>query len=62
LGLKIEIPEITGKVHLDDFIDLLSTVKWVFDVREIPKKLKVKLMAIKLQQHASLWWDHVNKR
>ncbi|GJY82760.1 putative CCCH-type zinc finger family protein [Tanacetum coccineum] len=25
-------------------------------------KLKVKLVAIKLRQHASLWWDHVNKR
>ncbi|GJU12134.1 putative reverse transcriptase domain-containing protein [Tanacetum coccineum] len=37
MGLKIEIPEFTGK-------------------------LKVKLVAIKLRQHASLWWDHVNKR
>ncbi|GJT11671.1 hybrid signal transduction histidine kinase M [Tanacetum coccineum] len=62
LGLKIEIPEFTGKVHPDDFIDWLSTVEWVFDVRDIPDKLKVKLVAIKLLQHASLWWDHVNKR
>ncbi|GJV06318.1 reverse transcriptase domain-containing protein [Tanacetum coccineum] len=37
LGLKIEIPEFTGK-------------------------LKVKLVAIKLRQYASLWWGHVNKR
>ncbi|GKF46033.1 hypothetical protein Tco_0135835, partial [Tanacetum coccineum] len=28
LGLKIEIPEFTGKVHPDDFIDWLSTVEW----------------------------------
>nr|GEZ57625.1 putative reverse transcriptase domain-containing protein [Tanacetum cinerariifolium] len=62
LGLKIEIPEFTGKVHPDDFIDWLSTVERVFDVRDIPNKLKVKLVAIKLRQHASLWWDHVNKR
>nr|GEY60934.1 RNA-directed DNA polymerase [Tanacetum cinerariifolium] len=34
----------------------------VFDVRDIPNKLKVKLLAIKLRQHASLWWDHVNKK
>ncbi|GJY90205.1 reverse transcriptase domain-containing protein [Tanacetum coccineum] len=34
----------------------------VFDVRDIPDKLKVKLVAIKLRQHASLWWDHVTKR
>ncbi|GJV96511.1 putative CCCH-type zinc finger family protein [Tanacetum coccineum] len=39
-----------------------NTVERVFDVRDIPDKLKVKLVAIKLRQHASLWWDHVNKR
>ncbi|GKE70655.1 hypothetical protein Tco_1528727, partial [Tanacetum coccineum] len=59
---NIEIPEFTGKVHPDDFIDWLSTVERVFDVRDIPDKLKVKLVAIKLRQHALLWWDHVNKR
>ncbi|GJW25950.1 hypothetical protein Tco_0039761 [Tanacetum coccineum] len=59
LGLKIEIPEFTGKVHPDNFIDWLSTVERVFDVRDIPDKLKVKLVAIKLRQHASLWWNHV---
>ncbi|GKB61807.1 hypothetical protein Tco_0917993 [Tanacetum coccineum] len=61
LGLKIEIPEFTSKVHRDDFIDWLSTVERLFDVRDIPDKLKVKLVAIKLRQPASLWWDHVNK-
>ncbi|GJY38339.1 RNA-directed DNA polymerase [Tanacetum coccineum] len=55
LGLKIEIPEFTGKNHLDDFIDWLCTTEWVFDVRDIPDKPKVKIVAIKLRQHASLW-------
>ncbi|GJZ58121.1 reverse transcriptase domain-containing protein, partial [Tanacetum coccineum] len=62
LGLNSKIPKFTGKVYPDDFIDWLSTVERVFDVRDIPDKLKVKLVAIKLRQHASLWWDHVNKR
>ncbi|GKF57043.1 hypothetical protein Tco_0170580 [Tanacetum coccineum] len=62
MGLKIEIPEFTGKVHPDNFIDWLSTVERVFDVRDIPDKLKVKLVAIKHRQHASLWLDHVTKR
>ncbi|GJX91807.1 hypothetical protein Tco_0345133 [Tanacetum coccineum] len=55
MGLKIEIPEFTSKVHPDDFIDWLSTVERVFDLRDILDKLKVKLVAIKLRQHASLW-------
>nr|GFA55070.1 reverse transcriptase domain-containing protein [Tanacetum cinerariifolium] len=62
MGLKIKILEFTFKVHPDDFIDWLSMVERVFDVQVIPNKLKVKLVAIKLRQHASLWWDHVNKR
>ncbi|GJX98028.1 hypothetical protein Tco_0355047 [Tanacetum coccineum] len=40
LGLKIEIPEFTGKVHPDVFIDWLSTVKRVFDVPDILDKMK----------------------
>ncbi|GJT52996.1 hypothetical protein Tco_0988050 [Tanacetum coccineum] len=48
MRLKIEILEFTGKVHPDDFIDWLSTVERVLDVRDIPDKLKVKLVAIKL--------------
>ncbi|GJU89809.1 hypothetical protein Tco_1302232 [Tanacetum coccineum] len=48
MGLKIEIHEFTSKVHPDDFIDWLSIVEWVFDVRDIPDKIKVKLVAIKL--------------
>nr|GEZ22073.1 reverse transcriptase domain-containing protein [Tanacetum cinerariifolium] len=55
---NIEIPEFTCKVHLDDFIYWLSTIERVFDVRDIPDKLKVKLLAIKLRQHVLLWWDH----
>nr|GFA76478.1 hypothetical protein [Tanacetum cinerariifolium] len=62
MGLKIEIPEFTGKVHPNNFIDWLSTAERVFDVRDILNKLKVTLVAIKLRKHASLWWDHVTKR
>nr|GEV72438.1 hypothetical protein [Tanacetum cinerariifolium] len=62
MGLKIEIPEFTGKVHRNNFIDWLSTAERVFDVRDILNKLKVTLVAIKLRKHASLWWDHVTMR
>lgn len=62
MGVKVEIPEFSGKAQPDDFIDWLSTVERVFDLREIPDNLKVKLVAIKLKQHASLWWDHVKKQ
>ncbi|XP_071713543.1 uncharacterized protein [Rutidosis leptorrhynchoides] len=31
-------------------------------MKDIPEKLKVKLVALKLRKHASLWWDHVKKQ
>nr|GEV83512.1 ribosomal protein S3, chloroplastic [Tanacetum cinerariifolium] len=62
LGLRVEIPEFVSKSHPDDFIDWLSTVKRIFDLRDVPKKLKVKVVAMKLRQHTSLWWDHVKKQ
>nr|GEZ57642.1 RNA-directed DNA polymerase [Tanacetum cinerariifolium] len=34
MGLKIEIPEFIGKVHPDEFIDWLTTVERVIDVRD----------------------------
>nr|GEY48207.1 reverse transcriptase domain-containing protein [Tanacetum cinerariifolium] len=60
--MKIEIPEFVGKAHPDEFIDWLSTVERIFDLRDVPEKLKVKLVAIKLRKSASLWWDHVKNQ
>nr|GEY01134.1 putative reverse transcriptase domain-containing protein [Tanacetum cinerariifolium] len=61
-GMKIEISEFVGKAHPDKFIDWLSTVERLFDLRDVPEKLKVKLVAIKLRKSTSLWWDHVKNQ
>ncbi|XP_071708258.1 uncharacterized protein [Rutidosis leptorrhynchoides] len=61
LGMKVEIPEFTGTMQPDDFLDWLNTVERVFDIKDIPEHLKVKLVAIKLRKHASLWWENVQK-
>ncbi|XP_071696684.1 uncharacterized protein [Rutidosis leptorrhynchoides] len=60
--LKVEIPEFNGTAHPDEFLDWLSTVERVFDIKNIPERLKVKLVALKLKKHASLWWDHVKRQ
>ena len=52
--MKVEIPEFAGKAQPDDFIEWLSTVEHVFDMRDIPESLKVKVVATRLRQHASL--------
>ncbi|GAV87508.1 UBN2 domain-containing protein, partial [Cephalotus follicularis] len=60
--MKIEIPELKDKAHPDEFIDWLNTVERVFDLKDFTESEKVKLVAIKLQQHASIWWEHVKKQ
>nr|GEV52815.1 reverse transcriptase domain-containing protein [Tanacetum cinerariifolium] len=57
-----KIPEFVGKAHPDEFIDWLSTVERIFDLRDVLEKLKVKLVAIKLRKSESLWWDHVKNQ
>ncbi|GJV87680.1 reverse transcriptase domain-containing protein [Tanacetum coccineum] len=59
LGIRTEIPEFEGKLQPDDFLDWIQTVERIFDLRDIPDNLKVKLVAIKLKKYASLWWEHV---
>ncbi|KAJ0800640.1 putative nucleotidyltransferase, Ribonuclease H [Helianthus annuus] len=59
LGLRTEIPEFEGKLLPDDFLDWIQTVERIFDLRDIPDHLKVKLVAIKLKKYASLWWENV---
>ena len=61
IGMKIEIPEFEGKTP-DEFIDWLHTVERVFDIKDLTEEQKVKLVAIKLRKHASIWWEHVKKQ
>nr|GEX65065.1 reverse transcriptase domain-containing protein [Tanacetum cinerariifolium] len=43
--------------------DVFSTPsERIFDLRDVPEKLKVKLVAIKLRKSASMWWDHVKNQ
>lgn len=52
---KVDVPEVEGKLDLDEFLDWLQTMKRVFDYKDIPDD-KVKLVALKLRKYASTWW------
>ncbi|KAJ0534568.1 putative nucleotidyltransferase, Ribonuclease H [Helianthus annuus] len=62
LGLRTEIPEFEGRLQPDDFLDWLQTVERVFDLRDIPEQLKVKVVAIRLRRYASLWWENLKRQ
>uniref|UniRef100_A0A2N9IVE3 CCHC-type domain-containing protein n=1 Tax=Fagus sylvatica TaxID=28930 RepID=A0A2N9IVE3_FAGSY len=46
----------------DDFIDWLTTVERIFDFKDVPENRKVKVVAIKLRKHASIWWEHLKRQ
>nr|GEY11136.1 hypothetical protein [Tanacetum cinerariifolium] len=50
-----EIPEFKGRLCPNDFLDWLRTVDRIFDLRDTPDHIKVKLVAIRLKKYASLW-------
>ncbi|GJZ17974.1 reverse transcriptase domain-containing protein [Tanacetum coccineum] len=62
LGIRTEIPEFKGRLCSDNFLDWLRMVDRIFDLRDTPDPIKVKLVAIRLKKSASLWWDHVQNQ
>ncbi|XP_017978278.1 PREDICTED: uncharacterized protein LOC108662429 [Theobroma cacao] len=62
LRIKIDIPEFEGRLHPDDFLDWLYTVERVFELKDIPDEKRVKLVAIKLKKHASIWWENLKRQ
>ncbi|GLU23899.1 hypothetical protein SLE2022_398740 [Rubroshorea leprosula] len=61
LGIKIDIPDFEGRLQPDEFIDWLHTVERVFELKDIPDDKRVKLVAIKLKKHASIWWENLKR-
>ena len=53
--MKVDILEFEGKMQPDDFIDWLTTMERIFDFKDILDNRKVKIVAIKLRKHASIW-------
>uniref|UniRef100_A0A2N9GDV0 RNA-directed DNA polymerase n=1 Tax=Fagus sylvatica TaxID=28930 RepID=A0A2N9GDV0_FAGSY len=60
--MKVDIPDFEGKMQPDDFIDWLTTVERIFDFKDVPENRKVKVVAIKLRKHASIWWEHLKRQ
>jgi hypothetical protein len=60
--VKVDIPKFEGRMQPDEFIDWLNTIERIFDYKDVLEHHKVKLVAIKLRKHASLWWEHVKKQ
>ena len=52
---RADIPEFEGKLDPEDFLEWLSVVERLFDLKEYPESKKVKIVALKLRKYASIW-------
>ena len=60
--IKVDIPDFEGKLQPDEFVEWLQTVERVFEYKEVPEDQKVKIVAIKLKKHASMWWENLKRK
>jgi Retrotransposon gag protein len=60
--LKTDISVYEGRIQPNEFIYWLNTVERVFEYQDVPEKEKVKIVAIKLKKHASIWWEQLKMK
>ncbi|KAI0492042.1 hypothetical protein KFK09_026307 [Dendrobium nobile] len=60
-GIKIDLPEFEGRLDPDEFLNWIHTVERVIEFKEVAADRIVKLVAIKLRKHASLWWENLKR-
>ena len=57
--IKVELPEYSGSMQAEDFIDWINAVERVFKYKDVPEDKKVILVATRLQGRASAWWEQL---
>ena len=59
---KVKILDFEGMMQSEEFVDWLNIVERIFENGDALENKKVKLVAIKLKKHASLWWENLMRQ
>ncbi|KAE8701689.1 hypothetical protein F3Y22_tig00110515pilonHSYRG00071 [Hibiscus syriacus] len=55
LGFQVDLLEFFGTLQVEGFVDWINEVEHIFYYKEVPDRVKMKLIAIKLKGRASTW-------
>ncbi|KAL8514796.1 hypothetical protein ACS0TY_013759 [Phlomoides rotata] len=55
-GFKLDLPEFTGSLKPDEFLDWLISVEEVLEFKQVPAKCCVPLEATRFCGRAASWW------
>ncbi|KAG6629422.1 hypothetical protein CIPAW_14G083400 [Carya illinoinensis] len=58
---RVDLPEFSGTLQAEGFVDWINKVERIFNYKEVPNRVKVKLVAIKLKGRASVWWEQLRR-
>ena len=59
--LNVDIPNFSGDLDIEGFLDWLIEVDIFFEYIELPEDRKVKFVTYRLKGGASIWWDRMRE-
>ena len=59
--IKIEVLDYAGNLKPEELIDWMKYMEIFFEWKRMIEDKKVKFACTKLEGHAMIWWDHVQK-
>jgi hypothetical protein len=60
-GFKLDIPEFSGGMQPEEFLDWVAAVEEILDFKRIPKDRQVSLVATKFWDRAAAWWQQLKQ-
>ncbi|XP_037426242.1 uncharacterized protein LOC119291565 [Triticum dicoccoides] len=57
----VKLPEFSGGLSPEDFIDWIDEVERVFEYAEVPEEERVPAVAMRLKGRASVWWKNLEQ-
>ena len=61
-GLRVEIPDFSGSLKPEEFLDWTNTVEEVFELKDVPPEKRVPLVTIRFRDRAAAWWQSFKYR
>ncbi|KAL1218314.1 RNA-directed DNA polymerase-like protein [Cardamine amara subsp. amara] len=60
-GFKLDLPEFTGGLQPEEFLDWINTTEELLEFKEVPDQMRVSLVATRFRGRASAWWQQLKE-
>lgn len=60
-GFRLDIPEFSGSLNPEEFIDWLNMVEEILEFKQVPEEMRVPLVATRFKSRAMAWWQQLKE-